>query len=392
MSRNSPPRNRRGAICGAVLAACALLASPAFAEDAAPAPPGIDMELVSQTVERAARLPRIHALIVAHDGQTVAERVFRGPNLDTPVNIKSASKTVVSALVGIAMARGVLADAGAPILPLLRSRAPAGLDPRVSEITLDHLLSMRAGLERTSGGNYGPWVVSRNWVQYALSRPFDDVPGGDMLYSTGNTHLLSAILTDASGKSTLELARELLGAPLGFSVPAWTRDPQGIYFGGNEMALSPRALLRFGEMYRNGGVHRGERILPASWVRDSWTPKVYDRGGQYYGYTWFITQASGHPVYYAWGFGGQMLYIAPTLALTVVVTSDFNTRSTDDGYRCELHALVSDGLVPAITRADPKSARAPLNSANGLVLHAPPKKYTDEAEAILRHGQALTLA
>jgi len=153
---------------------------------------------------------------------------------------------------------------------------------------------------------------------------------------------------------------EWLGAPLGFSVPAWTRDPQGIYFGGNEMALSPRALLRFGEMYRNGGVHRGERILPASWVRDSWTPKVYDRGGQYYGYTWFITQASGHPVYYAWGFGGQMLYIAPTLALTVVVTSDFNTRSTDDGYRCELHALVSDGLVPAITRADPKSARAPL--------------------------------
>src|SRR5436305_1527235 len=84
--------------------------------------------------------------------------------------------------------------------PPLAKRTPPGIDPRLGGITVDHLLSMRAGLERTSGRqNYGRWVNSPNWIAFALTRPFYDRPGGMMLYSTGNTHLLSAILTDASG-------------------------------------------------------------------------------------------------------------------------------------------------------------------------------------------------
>ncbi len=111
---------------------------------------------------------------------------------------------------------------------------------------------MQAGLERTSGGNYGAWISSRNWVRDALRRPFVTDPGGSMLYSTGSTHLLSAILTKASGKSTLALAREWLG-PAGVRVTDWERDPQGIYLGGNQMAMTPRSLLAFGELYRRGG-------------------------------------------------------------------------------------------------------------------------------------------
>ena len=319
------------------------------------------MAIVEDAVARAEALDRIHALIVAHRGEPVVERVFRGPNLNQPVNIKSASKTIISALVGIAFDRGILESTDAPIVPLLAERAPADLDPRTKEITLDHLLTMRAGLERTSGQNYGPWVVSGNWVRYALTRDFVDRPGGGWLYSTGNTHLLSAILTDASGRSTLELAREWLGEPLDINVPAWTRDPQGIYFGGNEMALSPRALLAFGEMYRNGGVNGdGERVVSAEWIKQSWTPKTFGRGGQLYGYGWFIAQAHGHPVYFAWGFGGQMLYVAPSLELTVVVTSDFTTRSVEDGYRCTLHGMVENGFAAAAMHANPKGARRPF--------------------------------
>jgi CubicO group peptidase (beta-lactamase class C family) len=225
----------------------------------------------------------------------VVERVFRGPSLDTPVNVKSASKTIIDALIGIAIDKGMIASADQPILPLLKARAPAGLSPKVGSITLDHLLSMRAGLERTSGRlYYGRWVASPNWIQFALSRPFTDEPGGTMLYSTGNTHLLSAILTDASGRTTLDLAREWLGKPLNMAIPSWTRDPQGVYFGGNEMAVSPRALLRFGEMFRNGGMHEGMRVLPESWVRATWTPRAHDRHDDGYGYGWFITEAHGH--------------------------------------------------------------------------------------------------
>ncbi|MEY4879525.1 MAG: hypothetical protein RJB62_994, partial [Pseudomonadota bacterium] len=330
--------------------------------------PSIDRQLVDDAVLRAETLPRLHALIVAHRGKAIVERVFRGPRLDQPVNIKSASKTIVSALVGIAIDEGVIASVDAPILPLLESRAPEGLDPQVGAITIDHLLTMRAGLDRTSGGtNYGPWVVSPNWVRYALSRDFVDVPGGGWLYSTGNTHLLSAILTDASGRSTLDLARDWLGEPLDIAVPSWTRDPQGIYFGGNEMALSPRALLAFGEMYRHGGVSEdGTRVVPEEWVKNSWEPKTYGRGGQLYGYGWFISQAEGHPIYFAWGFGGQMLYVVPSLELTVVATSDTTTQSAEDGYRCDLHALIDKGFIPAVLKADPDAAAMPLAARSWL--------------------------
>ena len=327
-------------------------------QEAHPVSPSVDMELVAETLARAETRDRLHALIVAYKGQPIVERVFRGPHLNQPVNIKSASKTIISALVGIAIGQGIVDGTHAPILPLLRTRAPADLDPRVGAITIDHLLTMRAGLERTSGQFYGPWVVSPNWVRYALSRPFVDAPGGGWLYSTGNTHMLSAILTDAANRSTLELAREWLGEPLEIDIPPWTRDPQGIYFGGNEMALSPRALLAFGEMYRNGGLSAdGEIVVPAEWVKHSWTPKTFGRGGQLYGYGWFISQANGHPIYFAWGFGGQMLYVAPTLDLTIVATSDFTTRSVQDGYRCALHELVSEGIVPAVIRAGAENGR-----------------------------------
>jgi CubicO group peptidase (beta-lactamase class C family) len=326
------------------------------------APASVTQAITSEVLARAPQLTRLHALIVAHDGKPVVERVFRGNGLDRTTNIKSASKSVISALVGIAIDRGVLSGVDQPVVPLLAKRVPEPLDPGTSSISIGHLLSMQAGLERTSGPNYGRWVSSPNWVRYAMTRPFVDQPGGGMLYSTGNTHLLSAILTDATGKSTLDLAREWLGQPLGVAIPAWTRDPQGIYFGGNEMALSPRALLRFGEMYRNLGMLDGKRVVSQDWVRASFTPRVVGRGGQLYGYGWFIGQSEGHPIYYAWGFGGQMVYVVPTLALTVVATSDSTTRSVEDDYRCQLHALVAEGVVPSVTRARPEDTRVALVS------------------------------
>lgn len=316
-----------------------------------------DDKLLAETMTKAGTLPRLYSLIVARDGAPVIERVFRGPSLDTPVDIKSESKTIIDAMVGIAIDRGLIPSPDRPMLPLLARRTPTGLDTRLGDITVDHLLSMRAGLERTSGRqNYGRWVNSPNWVSFALTRPFYDRPGGMMLYSTGNTHLLSAILTDASGKSTLELAREWLGGPLHIAIPAWTRDPQGIYFGGNEMSLSPHALLRFGEMFRNGGVYGGIRVVPQSWIAESWRVRTHDRHDDGYGYGWFITEAHGHPVYYAWGFGGQMLYVVPSLAMTIVVTSDSSAPFVETDYHCALQTLVTDGFIPAAIGHKPEDA------------------------------------
>lgn len=348
-----------GALARACLFVCLLAtacdgqtaSSAAVAEQpAARATRGLDPTTMRDTVATASRLPRIRSLLVLRDGETLAAHVFNGgPPLDQPVNIKSASKSVMSALVGIAIGRDAIA-VDQPILPLLRRDAPAQPDARLARVTIGNLLSMQAGLERTSGEFYGRWVSSPNWVRYALARPFVADPGTQMLYSTGSTHLLSAILTRTTGKSTLANARDWLGEPLGITIPSWSADPQGIYFGGNEMRLSPKALARFGELYRLDGVIDGRRILPAGWVEQSWAPRTTSPwSGQRYGYGWFLSEARGHPVRFAWGYGGQMVYILPDLKLTVVMTSDpGGTR--DSGHIDALFALLSDGIVPAAER------------------------------------------
>lgn len=314
--------------------------------------PRIAAAALEPVLEQAQRLDRLRTLIVARNGEILIERAFRGPPPDRPVNVKSVAKSLISALVGIAIDRDLLQGVEQPIAPILRDRLPKNPDPRLARITVGDLLSMRAGLERTSGPNYGRWVSSRDWVRFALARPFVDEPGGRMLYSTGSSHLLSAILTKVSGRTTLQLAREWLGQPLGIAIPPWTRDPQGIYFGGNEMALSPRALLRFGEMYRQDGRIDGGQVVPRTWIEASWRPLTSSPfTGHSCGYGWFVAQAGSHPVYYAWGYGGQMLYVVPDLALTVVITSDPDHPSGRDGYVRVLHALLADAIVPAVEGA-----------------------------------------
>ena len=312
-------------------------ASPALAQ---PAP-------LDAALRMADGLPHLRTLIVARDGAVVTERVFRGPGLDAAANVKSASKTLLATLAGIAVARGVLRGLDQPIGPILGGRIPPGADPRVRGITVGQLLSMQAGLGRTSGTEYGRWVSSRDWLAHALTREMEDEPGGRMIYSTGTSHILGAVLARASGRSLQALAQDWLGTPLGFRVPDWMRDPQGLHFGGNEMRLSPRALLAFGECWRNGGRHAGRQVIPEAFVRDAWQPRARSAwSGQMYGLGWWIGQARGEDVFFAWGYGGQMLYLVPGLGLTVVMTSDPEVPRAN-GQVHTLHALLVEGILPA---------------------------------------------
>ena len=294
-------------------------------------------------LDDAADLEPLRAVAIARHGNLIAERGYHGTGVDSPMNIKSASKVVVSALVGIAVDRGLLAGTDQPVAPLLADDLPDDPDPRLAKVTIGHLLSMQAGLERTSGPNYGRWVSSSHWVRAALARPFVNEPGGRMLYSTGSTHLLSAILTRVSGRSTLALARDWLEPQAHFQISAWDRDPQGVYLGGNNMAMSTRSLLAFGELYRNGGLAEdGQRLLPEAWIQASWQARARSRfTGDDYGYGWFLREIGDQPVRYAWGYGGQMLYIVPGLDLTVAITSDDGTASARTGHRADLHELLA---------------------------------------------------
>ena len=324
------------------------------AGDILPLPPptrGLDAALMDRAAATAESLPKLHSMIVARDGDRLFERVWRGPLLETPVNVKSASKSVIAALGGIAIGQGVFEGVDQPISASLADRFPVEPDPRLAEVTIGHLLSMQAGLGSTSGPNYGAWVSSRDWVRYALAQPFEAEPGGRMVYSTGTSHLTSACLTRAAGRSTLELARDWLGEPLGIDIPPWPADPQGVYFGGNDMLLSPLALLAFGELYRNDGLHQGRRILPEGWVEASWRGRGTSRwSGNPYGYGWWIRRSGRHEVFFAWGYGGQMVFVVPDLRLTVVMTSDSAPAQSRDGHVDALHALLDQVVVQAAER------------------------------------------
>lgn len=298
-------------------------------------------------LEQAASLAQLRAIAIWQGGREVAARGYRGFDPDRATNIKSASKSVISALAGIAIQRGLFSGPDQRVAAILKSDLPANADPRLQALTLGNLLSMQAGLQRQSGPNYGRWVGSRNWVRAALAVPFEHDPGGAMQYSTASTHLVSAMLTRVSGRPTLDLARDWLTMP-GFRITSWQRDPQGIYLGGNEMAMSTRSLLAFGAAYAAGG----QGVIPPGWIGESWqvrTRSIFS--GEAYGYGWFIGQSGGRAMRYGWGYGGQMIYVFPATggqpAVAIAMTSDPDQPSGRTGYREQLNALAG-ALVQAL--------------------------------------------
>ena len=234
-----------GAVAGVALAATLLLplahaqsesttvtwrAHPADAH-------GFDAFELAEAVDRAVDLAPLTSLLVARDTTTVAEVYFNGRGPNQGANLKSASKSVLSALTGIALAEGALSSVTQPIGPFFpRLLADA---PRKQRITIHHLLTQQTGLESTSFGNYGAWVSSDNWVANALRRPMVDHPGGDMIYSTGNTHVLGAVLAEVTEQPLRPYAQEHLFDPLGVRIGSWQQAPTGRSFRSSSTPAPP---------------------------------------------------------------------------------------------------------------------------------------------------------
>lgn len=298
----------------------------------------------------------VQSLIIQKNGEIIYEEYRGSIDGDDPTNIKSASKSIISLLIGIAIDRGFLEGVDQPIGEFFPEYFEENPDSAKASVTIKDLLTMRSGLETTSFYNYGRWVTSSNWVEFALDQPMVQQPGGQMIYSTGTSHLLSVILTKASGMSTRAFANEYLFEPMDIRIGGWDRDPQGYYMGGNNLAVSPLDLLKIGTLVMNAGEYDGKRIISRGWILES--VQVYTRSNfnpYNYGYMWWRRPVGEYQLFFAWGNGGQYIMMLPELDAVISITSNLGRSSGSRRYQDQIFDFLLDVLIPFIEETQPSS-------------------------------------
>jgi CubicO group peptidase (beta-lactamase class C family) len=247
--------------------------------------------------------------------------------------MQSVSKSVTSALIGIAIGRGEIPGVGARALPYFEGYRFAE-DPRRSRWTLTDLLTMTAGIRwdedtvayTDPANSCALMEASRDWIQFVLDQPMAAEPGATFVYNSGVTQLLSQVLKRATGKHADEYAAEHLFRPLGIESFYWKKTPTGHPDTEGGLYLTAGDLAKIGYLYAHDGVWEGRRVLPADWARASTSPRVATspkEGAYRYGYQWWVLPTPGQPGarnFAALGYGGQRLLVLPELQLVAVFT------------------------------------------------------------------------
>jgi CubicO group peptidase (beta-lactamase class C family) len=308
---------------------------------------GFDTASLDRTVAQIGKMSGVYSVIVVRNGYMVLEQYFREGYRLKPHNMKSATKSVMSALTGIAIDNGylLLDQSISDFLPQVKELD----DPRKKDITVRHLLTMTSGLEPTSYQAYNSWIMNgSDWVKIILDRPLVAAPGTKHQYSTGDTHILSAVLTAATRMSTREFAARNLFGPLSIEVHGWEIDPQGINQGGNNLSLIPLDMAKLGQLYLDGGRYKNRQIIPKWWIDASTRPNYL--GGEheeygYYGYLWY-SRPRRETAFVAVGYGGQYIYVSPQLNTIVVVTSTLESKGKQ--WEKKLFDYLQKGILGSI--------------------------------------------
>jgi CubicO group peptidase (beta-lactamase class C family) len=274
---------------------------------------GLDPARLRRADTQFTATPGLLSVLAMRHGRLVFERYYRGANAAGKHDVFSVTKSVVSALVGIELARGDLRSVDQKIVEFFPHQLVRDADTRIGSITLRDLLTM------TSGYRPPPATASDDWVRTLLSRPLVTAPGAAFSYDDGSAHLVSAIITSASGMPAEQLARRELFAPLGIHGGRWLSDGHGNTIGSTGLSLRPRDLLKLGELYLRQGRWEGRQVVPAAWVRESTRTRVVIPGGYAYGYFWWVNTGP-HGGFLAQGHAGQVVAVHPRLDLVVVIT------------------------------------------------------------------------
>ena len=262
----------------------------------------------------------IDSLLIVHNGYVVVDANFAPYDGTFPHNQASVTKSVTTTLIGIAADQGKI-DLDQPMVSFFPDRTIANLDERKARITVRHLTQMRNGMQ--SGcyaddlGTVDAMRAQPDWVQAALDRPMVAEPGTEFCYDSPGSHILSAILQEATGMTEMEFAQQYLFGPLGIQDAIWDVDPQGYSRGFGDLHLTPESMAKIGYLWLQQGNWNGQQIVSKEWVLDSVrrhsTRVNHDSG---YGYGWWINRM----YYFAAGRMGQNIIVIPAMNTVVVTT------------------------------------------------------------------------
>jgi CubicO group peptidase (beta-lactamase class C family) len=293
----------------------------------------------------------IHSVSIVRNGFLILD-VYNYPhNPETRHIIHSCTKSIVSALIGIAIDMGFIESTDQSILNFFPDKSVANLGSEKGSISLEDLLTMSSGLECRDSYLYN-WKglnemrASDDWVQHMLDLPMADPPGSRFEYCNGGSYLLSAIIQQTTGMTALEFATQNLFLPLGISDVDWPANREGINYGWGEMSLKPRDMAKFGYLYLNLGRWNDQQILPEEWVRESTSAHIFAGTlSDSYGYQWWIDN-KGYVM--ALGYAGQYIIVLPEQNMVVVFTSDL---ASDDFFLPEI--LLNEYILPAVASSGP---------------------------------------
>ena len=307
----------------------------------------MNLKAMADAEKAAAELMNLCAFLTQWDGTVISENYYGGATVESSFHLRSITKSVISALVGIAIEQGFIRDVNDPVLaysPELRAQDP---DARKEQITIRHLLTMTSGFR---------WIESGDWffsdtssaISEAWSRPLTGSPGEVYNYDSASVDLLTVILARAARQEAKTFLVENLFGPLGIHHFEWEKDPAGYHRGSAGLVMRAQDLSKIGRLYRQHGRWNRQQILSPAWIEQSAADQVRVNDVVGYGYLWRSRHIGTERLYYGMGYGGQYLMVVPGLKLVVTAFQEWNVSNEQaDRQKYAFSERVFDPLVRA---------------------------------------------